>query len=138
MNVFIGTDRITGQPFSIDTSKHVNIEGMSGVGKSTLLVNLFIEHIHQGHGGIFIDPHGDTADQILRLIPKSRMRDFIWIDPDAAYVPGINIFDYQDPKDRELGVESFQTMMKAIAGSAWGDETARVLVNAADAIVERY
>jgi len=55
-----------------------------------------------------------------RLIPKNRMRDFIWIDPDATHVPGINIFDYNDPKDKELAVESFQTMMKAIAGTAWG------------------
>jgi hypothetical protein len=137
MNVYIGTDP-NDRPFSIDTSKHINIEGMSGVGKSTLLVNLFIEHIRQGHGGLFIDPHGDTADQIARLIPKNRMRDFIWIDPDATHVPGINIFDYKDPKDKELGVESFQTMMKAIAGTAWGDETARVLVNAADAVVEHF
>ena len=97
MNVFIGTDP-TNRPFSIDTSKHVNIEGMSGVGKSTLLVNLFIEHIRQGHGGLFIDPHGDTADQIARLIPKNRMRDFIWIDPDATHVPGINIFRLSGPE----------------------------------------
>jgi hypothetical protein len=64
--------------------KHLNIEGMSGMGKPTLLVNVFIEHIRQGNGGLFIDPHGDTADQIAKLIPKSRMRDFIWIDPDAS------------------------------------------------------
>jgi hypothetical protein len=82
---------------------------MLGVGKSTLLVNLFIEHIRQGHGGLFIDPNGDTADQIAPLIPKGRMRDFIWIDPDPTHVSGINIFDYSDPKDKELGVESFQT-----------------------------
>src|SRR5580698_10097149 len=138
MQISLGRDSITNQEFFIDSTKHVSLEGMSGMGKSTLLVNLFIEHIRQGHGGLFIDPHGDTADQIARLIPKSRMRDFIWIDPDATHVPGINIFDYTDPKDKELGVESFQTMMKAIAGTAWGDETARVLVNAADAIVERF
>jgi len=137
MNVPIGTDR-NDKSFSIDTSKHVNIEGMSGVGKSTLLVNLFIEHIRQGHGGLFIDPHGDTADAIARLIPKNRMRDFIWIDPDATHVPGINIFDFKDTADKELGVESFQTMMKALAGTAWGDETARVLINAADAVVEKF
>jgi hypothetical protein len=47
---------------------------MSGVGKSTFLVNLFIEHIRQGHDGLFIDPHGDNADQIAQLIPKSLMR----------------------------------------------------------------
>jgi DNA helicase HerA-like ATPase len=138
MNTFIGTDSITGRDFSIDTTKHVNLEGMSGMGKSTLLVNLFIEHVRQGNGGLFIDPHGDAADQISQLIPKSRMRDFVWIDPDATHVPGINIFDYNDPRDKELGVESFQTMMKAIAGTAWGDETARVLVNAADAVVEGF
>jgi DNA helicase HerA-like ATPase len=137
MNVTIGTDFSTGDPIAIDTSKHINLEGMSGVGKSTTLVRLFIEHIRQGNGGVFIDPHGDTADQLATLIPKGRMRDFIWIDPDATHVPGLNIFDYDDPRDKELGVESFITMMKALAGSAWGDETARVLTNAADAIVEQ-
>lgn len=75
------------RPFSADTTRHINVEGGSGVGKSTLPINLFIEHIRQGHGGLFIDPHGDTADQIARLIPKSRTRDFIWIDSDATQVP---------------------------------------------------
>jgi len=74
MDISIGRDSITRNEFSIDSTKHINIEGMSGMGKSTLLVNLFIEHIRQGNGGLFIDPHGDTADQIAKLIPKSRMR----------------------------------------------------------------
>jgi ABC-type phosphate/phosphonate transport system ATPase subunit len=86
MNISLGRDSITNQEFSIDSTKHINITGMSGMGKSTLLVNLFIEHIRQGNGGLFIDPHGDTADQIAKLIPKSRMRDFIWIDPEASVV----------------------------------------------------
>ena len=64
MAISIGADSISGHDFSIDSTKHLNIEGMSGMGKSTLLVNLFISHIRQGHGGLFIDPHGDTADQI--------------------------------------------------------------------------
>ena len=90
MDISIGRDSITRKEFFIDSTKHINIEGMSGMGKSTLLVNLFIEHIRQGNGGLFIDPHGDTADQIAKLIPKSRMRDFIWIDPDASLVPPFN------------------------------------------------
>jgi len=135
MNISIGTDS-NGRPFSIDASKHINLEGMSGVGKSTLLTGIFLDWIRSGKGGVFLDPHGDAADYLATQIPKNRMRDFIWIDPDATHVPGINIFDFKDPKDKELGVESFQTLMKALAGTAWGDETARVLVNAADAIVE--
>ena len=138
MNTNIGTDYITGQDFSIDTSKHINLEGMSGVGKSTLLVNLFIEHIRQGYGGLFIDPHGDTADQIAQLIPKNRMRDFIWIDPDATHVPPFNPLYFKSDEELELGKESLFTTFKSLAGSAWGDESGRVIINAIDAVCEYF
>src|SRR3984885_540828 len=138
MNISLGRDSITGNEFSIDPTKHINIEGMSGMGKSTLLVNLFIEHIRQGNGGLFIDPHGDTADQIARLIPKSRMRDFIWIDPDASLVPPFNPLHFNSPEELELGKESLFTTFKSLAGSAWGDESARVIINAIDAVCEYF
>ncbi len=138
MNTPIGIDYISQQEVEIDTTKHINIEGMSGMGKSTLLVNLFIDHIRQGHGGIFIDPHGDTADQIAKLIPKSRMRDFIWIDPDASHVPPFNPLYFTNPEELELAKESLFTLFKSLAGSAWGDESARVIINAIDAVCEYF
>src|SRR5450755_3899253 len=110
MNISIGADSITGHNFSIDTTKHINLTGKSGMGKSTLLVNLFIEHIRQGNGGLFIDPHGDTADAIAKLIPKSRMRDFIWIDPDATLVPPFNPLHFESPEQLELAKESLFTL----------------------------
>jgi hypothetical protein len=138
MNISIGTDSITGQEVFLDSTKHINIEGMSGMGKSTLLVNLFVEHVRQGNGGLFIDPHGDTADQISRLIPKSRMRDFIWIDPDATHVPPFNPLHFRSQEELELGKESLFTTFKSLAGAAWGDESARVIINAIDAVCEYY
>jgi DNA helicase HerA-like ATPase len=138
MQISIGTDSITGREILVDSTKHINIEGMSGMGKSTLLVNLFIEHIRQGNGGLFIDPHGDTADQIARLIPKNRMRDFIWIDPDASLVPPFNPLHFNSPEELELGKESLFTTFKSLAGSAWGDESARVIINAIDAVCEYF
>ena len=39
------------------------------MGESTLSVNLLIENLRQGNGGLFIDPHGDNADPIVKLIP---------------------------------------------------------------------
>ena len=138
MDISIGRDSITRNEFSIDSTKHINISGMSGMGKSTLLVNLFIEHIRQGNGGLFIDPHGDTADQIAKLIPKNRMRDFIWIDPDASLVPPFNPLHFNSPEELELGKESLFTTFKSLAGSAWGDESARVIINAIDAVCEYY
>ena len=55
MQISLGRDSITGNEFSIGSTKHINIEGMSGMGKSTLLANLFIEHVRRGNGGLFID-----------------------------------------------------------------------------------
>ena len=138
MDISIGRDSITRNEFSIDSTKHINISGMSGMGKSTLLVNLFIEHIRQGNGGLFIDPHGDTADQIAKLIPKNRMRDFICIDPDASLVPPFNPLHFNSPEELELGKESLFTTFKSLADSAWGDESARVIINAIDAVCEYY
>lgn len=138
MQTSLGRDSITNQDFFIDSTKHVSIEGMSGMGKSTMLVNLFIENLRQGNGGLFIDPHGDTADQIARLIPKSRMRDFIWIDPDASLVPPFNPLHFSSPEELELGKESLFTIFKSLAGSAWGDESARVIINAIDAVCEYF
>ncbi len=138
MNISIGTDSISGHEVLLDSTKHINIDGMSGMGKSTLLVNLFIENIRHGNGGLFIDPHGDTADQITRLIPKNRMRDFIWIDPDASLVPPFNPLHFNSPEELELGKESLFTTFKSLAGSAWGDESARVIINAIDAVCEYF
>jgi hypothetical protein len=101
-------------------------------------VNLFIEHIRQGNGGLFIDPHGDTADQIAKMIPKSRMRDFIWMDPDASLVPPFNPLHFNSPEELELGKESLFTTFKSLAGTAWGDESARVIINAIDAVCEAF
>lgn len=137
-DVTIGTDFLTNTPFAVDTEKHINIEGGSGVGKSSLLLNLFIEHIRQGHGGLFIDPHGDTADKITKLIPKHRARDFIWIDPDASHVPPFNPLHFKNAEELELAKESLFTTFKSLAGSAWGDESARVIVNAIDAVCEAF
>jgi ABC-type cobalamin/Fe3+-siderophores transport system ATPase subunit len=107
MSISIGKDSITGRECSIDPNKHIFACGMSGMGKSTLIVNLFIEHIRQGNGGLFIDPHGDTSDQIAKLIPKNRMRDFIWIDPDASLVPPFNPLHFNSPEELELGSALF-------------------------------
>ena len=111
---------------------------MSGVGKSTLLINLFVEHIRAGGGGLFIDPHGDAADTIATLIPKHRMRDFVWFDPDAPAIPPFNPLHFSTPAELELGKESLFTTLKSLAGSAWGDESARVIINAIDAVCEAY
>lgn len=134
----IGTDTIYGTPVSLDLTKHTNIEGASGMGKSTLLANLFINHVREGGGGILIDPHGDVADLVTKMVPKSRLWDFIWLDPDAKRAIPLNPFHFETPEELELAKESFFTILKAMAGSAWGDESARIIINAIDAVCDKF
>lgn len=51
------------------------------MGKSTLLQNILAEDIAAGRGCALIEPHGDLASNLLRLIPKHRTNDVIYIDP---------------------------------------------------------
>jgi len=138
MNISLGKDFITGNDFCIDPARHALVEGSSGVGKSSLLLNLCVAAIRNRIGLLVIDPHGDLADQLASLIPKSAARDFIWIDPDADSVPPFNPLYFKTGEELELGKESLFTVVKSLAGTAWGDESARIITNAIDAVCEAY
>ncbi len=77
------------QPFSIkdaDRLGHIYVIGKTGVGKSTLLLNMAISDIQKGKGICIIDPHGDIAESILHHIPNERIDDVIYFNPkDIAY-----------------------------------------------------
>ena len=53
---------------------------------------------------------------IVKLIPKRRMRDFMWIDPDASLVPQFNPLHFNSSE--ELGKELLFATFKPLAGSA--------------------
>jgi hypothetical protein len=137
--ITLGAQTLNHSPYEIDPTRHINVIGGSGVGKSSLLEHVFLEFVkHQGHGGLFIDPHGDTADRLPLLIPKSRRRDIIWFDPDAPAVPALNPLYFTDPEQLELAKETCLTILKALSGSdsAWGNATPYNIRNDLDAVTE--
>jgi hypothetical protein len=134
----IGTNQRNNTPYSIDPTRHINVIGGSGVGKSSLLEHIFVSFLREGYGGLFADPHGDAADRLPLLIPKNRRRDIIWYDPDAQAVPAFNPLYFTDPEQLELAKETCLTILKALAGSdsAWGNATPYNIRSALDAITE--
>jgi len=60
----------------------VYVVGKTGVGKSKLMELLTIADIKEGHGCCYLDPHGDTADLLLKYIPKDRIKDVVYIIQD--------------------------------------------------------
>mgnify|MGYP001377428786 CR=1 FL=1 len=78
-----------------DRRRHIYIVGQTGTGKSTLLKNMLIEDINSGKGVCFIDPHGDTAEEMLGFIPENRFQEVIYFNPgDYKRSFGLNMLDW--------------------------------------------
>lgn len=78
-----------------DRLRHFYCIGQTGVGKTTLLVNMIIQDIKNGEGVCMIDPHGSDLMKVLANIPPERVDDVIYFDP--AYTPrpvGLNMLEY--------------------------------------------
>jgi DNA helicase HerA-like ATPase len=57
-----------------DRQRHVYAVGQTGTGKSTFLENLALQDMLSGNGFAFVDPHGDTAERLLSMVPKNAQR----------------------------------------------------------------
>lgn len=82
---------------SADRALHMYAVGMTGVGKTTLLQGVFANDVERGEGGIFIDAHGDAAEELRDALPSVRYLDAndpVWslnplTDADPATVAGL-------------------------------------------------
>lgn len=67
-----GERRAVPQPVCIPASvrsRSTHIVASPGVGKSELLLNMFLQDIGSGKGAVFIDVHGDAVKRVRSLIP---------------------------------------------------------------------
>ena len=77
-----------------ERQRHQYIVGGTGSGKTTMLKHQIIQDIKAGRGLAVLDPHGDLAQDILGYIPKSRLKDVVYIDPsDLDHPVGINLLE---------------------------------------------
>lgn len=85
-----------------DRRRHTYFIGQTGTGKSVLLENLAYQDMLDGRGFAFIDPHGDSAEKLLGMVPKERVEDVIYFNPGDVDNPvGLNLFEFEteDQKD---------------------------------------
>jgi hypothetical protein len=89
-----------------DRRRHTYILGQTGTGKSTLLENLAVQDMLAGNGFAFIDPHGDTAEKLLAMVPKNRAEDVVYFNPaDTEYPLGLNLFEFTDPTQKDFLIQ---------------------------------
>ena len=82
----------------VDRLRHVWILGQTGTGKTTLLINRILEDLEEGHGVAVLDPHGELAKTVLRLMPASRRDDLTFVDvaDHEREQPVLNPLECQD------------------------------------------
>jgi hypothetical protein len=71
--------------------RHAHILGPTGVGKSTLLLNLITQDMAAGRSVVVIEPKGDLIADVLARVPVERINDVVLLDPaDSTFPVGLN------------------------------------------------
>ena len=128
-----GSNRI---PFTLDPAQHSYIIGASGSGKTHLLRNILIQMIARGDGIGFLDPHGDTAEELLDHIPPKRTRDVCYFDPaDVRYPIAWNPLASVPRERQDAAIEDVVAACRNLFKAGWGYQTEHILRNAVAALI---
>jgi len=95
-----------------DRRRHLYAVGQTGTGKSTFLENLALQDMLSGEGFAFVDPHGDTAEKLLSMVPRERTEDVIYFSPaDMDYPMGLNLFEFDSPDQQDFLIQEAINML---------------------------
>ena len=95
-----------------DRRRHTYMIGQTGTGKSGLLENLAFQDMMDGRGFAFIDPHGDSAEKLLGMVPKQRVEDVIYFSPGDMENPiGLNLFEFETQDQRDFLIQEAIAML---------------------------
>lgn len=95
-----------------DRQRHMYTVGQTGTGKSTYLENLALQDMINGDGFAFVDPHGDTAEKLLAMVPRERTEDVIYFCPaDMDYPMGLNLFEFNTPEQKDFLIQEALNML---------------------------
>jgi hypothetical protein len=120
-----------------DRRRHMYIIGKTGMGKTTLLENMVLQDIYNGHGVCFIDPHGDSSEYILDRIPAHRTQDVVYINPaDTQFPIGLNLFEKRSGEQNFLIASGLIAVFHRIWAGMWSARMEYILNNTILALLE--
>ena len=138
--IVLGVNEHAGRTVTVGLSpdlrmRHMDVIGASGMGKSTLLLDLVLQSIEQGRGVGVLDPHGDLVDEILARVPENREEDVVLVDASDAERPvGFNLLDAHSELERTLLASDLVGVFRRLS-TTWGDQMQAVLANAIQAFL---
>lgn len=127
-------------PFGIksdDRRRHMYVIGKTGMGKTTLMENMAIQDIRNGHGVCFMDPHGDSVVKILDFIPSDRVNDVVYFNPaDLEFPIAFNIMESVEGKFKHLVASGLMGVFTKIWAGVWSARMEYILGNTVRALLE--
>ena len=116
--------------FPEDGLRHTHVIGPTGVGKSTLLLNLILQDIADGRGVVVLDPKGDLVDDVLARVPDKALDQVVVIDAARHdQVVGFNPL-HVSSQARELAVDGVLHVFHQLYANSWGPRTQDILHSA--------
>jgi hypothetical protein len=89
-----------------DRMRHSYIIGMTGTGKSVLMVNMLVQDIKNGYGCCYVDPHGEAIEDIMQAIPPERLDDVIYFNPaDSEFPLGLNMLESETQSQMDFAAQ---------------------------------
>ena len=127
-------------PFGIKTDdrrRHMYLIGKTGMGKTSMMENMAIQDIRNGHGIAFLDPHGDSVQRILNCIPPSRVNDVVYFNPaDLEFPVAFNILEAVDAKYKHLVASGLMGVFTKIWANLWSARMEYILNNTVLALLD--
>lgn len=120
-----------------DRRRHIYVIGKTGVGKTTFMENMVAQDIVAGKGVCFVDPHGDSVQKLLDMVPPERINDVVYFDPsDVDYPIAFNVLEAVDPSYKYLVASGLVSSLKKIWADSWGPRLEYILRNTILALLD--
>jgi len=119
---------------------HFYIIGKTGMGKTTLLEHLVFFDIESDNGLGVIDPHGDLIEKILKLIPRKRVNEVCYFNPqDQEYPFSFNPLTLKgiEEKDKPIIVSGIISIFKKLWPEFWGPRSEHIFRNLLLGLLEK-
>jgi len=120
-----------------DRQRHMYVIGKTGMGKTNLLENIVMQDIANGHGLAYVDPHGDTAEKLIKAIPANRINDVVYFNPaDTEFPIAFNILESVGEDKKHLVASGMMGVFKKIWPDVWSARMEYILSNALLALLD--
>jgi hypothetical protein len=118
-------------------SRHLYIDGQTGTGKSTLLLNLIAQDLAAGEGLALLDPHGDLAEAVLLHVPRDRINDLVYLNPaDAGRPIGFNPLSRVPDDLKPIVADGVVSAFRHVWPDSWGPRLDYILTNSVRALLD--